>query len=230
MPRGEPSAISDANGAYSFTNLPTTPFTARLLVPNPGVQLTESPNGYKIDPANPGIPPYTYSWSNGQTGSCITVPAPPAGTSVVYTVNVTDSFNQRASASGTVFGQRCTINLTKSPNPANVCNSQSVSVTYTYVVTNSGDFFDASGTLVDDAGTPGNPGDDFTVGSWGPLAPGASATLTANRTLTISAPLTNTATASGTEGNVSVSKTATATVTPHRLDRSVIGGPPLAFS
>src|SRR5207244_3416720 len=118
--------------------------------------------------------------------------------------------------------------LHKSPNPANLCNSQSVAVAYTHVVTNSGDFFEASGTLVDDAGTPGNQGDDFGVGTWGPLAPGASQTLTATRTLNIAAPLTNTATASGTSGTGTVSKTATATVTPHlcQIDLAKAAFPP----
>jgi hypothetical protein len=84
-------------------------------------------------------------------------------------------------------------------------------VTYTYVVCNTGDFFSASGTLVDDNGTPGTTGDDVAVGSWGSLAPGACQTLT--HAFTLTGARTNLATASGTSGGKSVSATATATVT-----------------
>src|SRR6058998_1666174 len=58
----------------------------------------------QIDPSNPGIPPYTYLWSTGSTDRCITVPSPATGASASYSVQATDSFKQKASASSTVFG------------------------------------------------------------------------------------------------------------------------------
>jgi hypothetical protein len=116
-----------------------------------------------------------------------------------------------ATASATVTARTCSIGLTKTPSVNTVCTGGNTSVTYTYVVTNTGDFFSASGTLVDDNGTPANAADDISVGSWGPLAAGASQTLTNART--INATTTNTATASGTSGGKSVSATAQATVT-----------------
>src|SRR5207247_4027569 len=131
----------------------------------------------------------------------------------------------RKTATATVTPHLCAINLAKGLNPANVCVGQPAQVTYGYTVLNGGDFFTASGTLVDDAGTPGVPGDDFTVGNWGPLAPGQTQTLTAPRTITISGVLTNTATASGTSGTGTVSKTATATVTPHRCSIDLAKSP-----
>src|SRR5439155_22196226 len=88
----------------------------------------------------------------------------------------------------------------------------------------TGDFFAASGTLVDDNGTPGNPGDDATA-SWGPLAPGTTQTLTRPRTLNITGPLINTARATGTTGpggSASVSAQDTAIVVPHRCDIAVL--------
>jgi len=49
-------------------------------------------------------------------------------------------------------------------------------VTFTYIVTNTGDTYLSPIVIVDDNGTPGDPGDDFTVCTiTAPLAPGASA-------------------------------------------------------
>jgi hypothetical protein len=55
---------------------------------------------------------------------------------------------------------------------------------------------------VDDNGTAGNTSDDVTVGTWGPLAPGASQTLT--HTFTISHTTKNVAVASGSSGSSTV--------------------------
>lgn len=49
---GEPTALSNAQGDYSFTSLPATPSVARLLLPGPTVQLTEGANGYLLDPSH----------------------------------------------------------------------------------------------------------------------------------------------------------------------------------
>src|SRR5436189_1901846 len=107
--------------------------------------------------------------------------------------------------SATVTGHTCSISITEMQNKTNSFPTRSSSVLYTYVVTNSGDFFSASGSLTDD---------HFgAIGSWGPLAPGASQTLT--KVSAINATTVNIATASGTSDGKSVSASATATVTGH---------------
>src|SRR5439155_82365 len=110
-----------------------------------------------------------------------------------------DNINQKDSATGTVNGHRCEIAVLKSSSPSHVCSGKDASVAFSYTVTNIGDFFSASGTLVDDNGTPGSTGDDFTA-AWGPLAPGANQTLSQSRTLNLTSPLVNTARATGTTG------------------------------
>jgi hypothetical protein len=120
-----------------------------------------------------------------------------------------------ATASATVNAHNCSISLTKTPNKTDVCSSGYNSVTYTYVVKNTGDFFDASGSVSDDL--------LGSIGSFGPLAPGASATLT--KTATITTNTTNTGTATGTSGGVSVSATATATVNAHNCSISLTKTP-----
>src|SRR5262249_47687684 len=92
----------------------------------------------------------------------------------------------RAQASATDNADTCTISLTKTPSVSDVCAGANTQVTYTYVVTDAGDFFNASGSVTDDQ--------LGAVGSFGPLAPGASATLTKAGTINTTTP--NTATAS----------------------------------
>ena len=128
-----------------------------------------------------------------------------------------------ASASATVTARTCSISLTKTPSVDDICNGTSTSVTYTYVVTNTGNFFNASGTLSDDNGTAADLTDDIAVGSWGPLAPGGTATLTSTRS--ISATTTNVAVASGTSGTASVSATDDATVTARTCSISLTKTP-----
>jgi hypothetical protein len=126
-----------------------------------------------------------------------------------------------ATATATVNGHTCSISLTKTPDITDVCNGAGTEVTYTYVVKNTGDSFNASGSLVDDNGTALDTSDDITVGSWGPLAPGASATLTNKRA--INGSTTNIATASGTSSDsVSTAVSATATATVNGLDCSTV--------
>ena len=143
-----------------------------------------------------------------------------------------------ATAKATVNVHTCSISLTKTPDIKDVCNGAGTQVKYTYVVKNTGDFFNVSGTLVDDNGTPANPADDINVDGWGPLAPGASATLTNTRA--INATTTNIATASGTFTDASSTKvtaTATATVNGYTCEIDVskacedaAGGSPIPFS
>src|SRR5439155_233094 len=137
---------------------------------------------------------FSFGWGPLAPGQTKTVTVP-------RTVNITGALINTARATGTtgpggtatvsaqdttiVIPHRCTIDVLKSVTPSNVCAGKSADVTYSYTVKNSGDFFAASGTLADDAGTPGNPGDDFTLGSWGPLAPGGSQSFTRARTVNI---------------------------------------------
>ncbi len=76
-------------------------------------------------------------------------------------------------------------------------NAPSAPVTYTYRYTNTGETYLTTVVITDDAGTPANPADDFTVCTIpGPVAPGASGTCLATKTLT--GDRTNIAYASGT--------------------------------
>src|SRR5262249_18453970 len=107
-----------------------------------------------------------------------------------------------------VNAHTCTVSLTKTPDNKDVCTGANTTVTYTYVVTNNSDKFNASGSVSDDK--------LGSIGSFGPLAPGASQTLTKTATLTGSQ--TNTGTASATFSDSASPKataTATATVTGH---------------
>ena len=105
------------------------------------------------------------------------------------------------------------LSLTKTPSTLNVCNGANTPVTYTYVVTNDGTVA-LSGSVVDNNGTPGVPGDDVTVGTFTNLAPAASQTFT--QVFTVNGTRTNIATATGTSaGGQSATATATATVTGH---------------
>jgi len=122
-----------------------------------------------------------------------------------------------------VIPQRCEIALTKTPDVCEVQEGIATPVNYSYVITNTGDYFSASGTLVDDNGTPRDPSDDFTVGSWGPIAPGQSQTLSRQATLKLTSPVTNAALAAGTSGTAGVHADAYVTVTPHRCGITVAG-------
>ncbi len=105
-------------------------------------------------------------------------------------------------------GHTCTISLTKTAGTSDVCTGTNSPVTFTYVVKNTGDLFNVSGSISDDK--------LGSIGSFGPLAPGASATL--SKTATLTGAQTNIGTASGTftdSANTTASATASATVTGH---------------
>ncbi len=115
------------------------------------------------------------------------------------------------------------VDLSKTPSVTDVCSGANTSVTYTYVVTNSGETT-ISGTVVDDNGTPGVPADDVTVGTYTDLAVGDTATFM--RVTTVNATTTNIATTTATspDGLVATA-TATATVTAHDCDIEVTKSP-----
>jgi len=139
--------------------------------------------------------------------------ATPGGTSLGVTATDT------ASATVNVF--TCTIDVTKTASRTNVCATDA-SITYSYVVTNTGTAALLNVTAVDDNGTASLL-DDVTLTLVGltdvdgdtvadDLAPGASAT--ASRTVTLAGTKTNTVTASGlaaTPGGTSLGVTATDT-------------------
>lgn len=105
----------------------------------------------------------------------------------------------------------CTISLAKTASASAVCEGAGVPVTYTYVVTNHRATHSVSGSVSDDVSGG--------VGSFGPLAPGASATLT--KASAVEATTTNTATAAGTfddpKGTAAYAQ-ARVTVTAHHCD------------
>src|SRR5260221_668351 len=115
-----------------------------------------------------------------------------------------------ATAQATVTGRDCKITITKTAGTANVCNNAGTQVTYTYVVTNGANsFFNVSGTVSDDV--------LGSVGSFGPLAPGASSP-PLTKVGTVNGTVTNTGTANGTfddANKTTASATAQATVTGH---------------
>jgi uncharacterized repeat protein (TIGR01451 family) len=104
-----------------------------------------------------------------------------------------------------------------------VCSGSDTQVTYTYEVTNTGTAA-LTGTVVDDNGTPGNTGDDVTVGTFTGLAPGASQQFT--HAFTVNGTTTNTATASGTSaGGQTATDSTSATVNAHDCTISITKSP-----
>src|SRR6266540_3854407 len=118
-------------------------------------------------------------------------------------------------------GQGCGISVTKTPSVTDVCENRDTPVTYTYVVTNEGGTA-LTVNLVDDNGTPGVPGDDIDIdgGAGFSLAGHASQTFTSTRN--INTTTTNTVTATGTVGGFTFSDTATAKVTSHTCEISIV--------
>ena len=132
-----------------------------------------------------------------------------------------------ASASASVEIFSCMIEITKVPNVLEVC-AQNADVTYSYVVTNTGTAAIENLVVVDDGGTPGNPGDDVPITmSETSLAGGASAMATGSdtRNLSVLGPgdVTNIVTANATslESFAVDEAMADATVTVHTCALSV---------
>src|SRR5262249_55257048 len=88
-----------------------------------------------------------------------------------------------------------------------------------YVVKNTGEAA-VNGSVADDNGTPANPADDVTVGSFSGLAAGASQTFT--KAFAVNGTRTNTATATATDANgVKATASATAPVAGHNCTNGV---------
>jgi len=193
--------VTDVNGCSSSCDKTVT------LNPPPTCNITGNTNicggGTTSLCATAGMA--SYSWSTGSTQQCITVNA--AGN---YTVTITNSAGCTSSCTQAVTSTNCGISLTKTPSVCVVGQGTVTPVLFTYVVTNNSSSDPASGTIIDDNGTPGNTSDDVNVCSWGPIAPGATATCT--HTFNISNNYTNTAVANGVVANATVTATATASV------------------
>ncbi|HEX3867004.1 MAG TPA: putative Ig domain-containing protein, partial [Gemmatimonadaceae bacterium] len=128
--------------------------------------------------------PYTFSATRLPNGLTMSSSGTISGTPTIsgtfnYTVTVTDAggHSGTVNCSVTVAPSSPGIAITKSANPTVAAPGQSV--TYTYVVTNTGNTPLTSITVTDDNGTPNNPSDDFVVGTIASLPAGSSATLTA---------------------------------------------------
>src|SRR5207245_10598211 len=116
--------------------------------------------------------------------------------------------------SSTVPRHGCTIRLTQTPSVTTVRNLSTSPARRSSELKNTGDFFNVSGSVSDDK--------LGSIGSFGPLAPGASARLTTRATLT--GGQTNTGAATGTfDDSVPTTATATAsaTVTSHGCNISL---------
>jgi hypothetical protein len=148
------------------------------------------------------ITPVTMTASGGTgTGYTFTATGLPAGLSISstgtisgtptvtgtfnYTVTITDSAGNKGTSNCSVTCSAPTpkVSITKTASPTTAVFGQQV--TFTYVVTNTGNVALTNVTVVDDNGTPSWTSDDFTVGTVGtvaaPFAPGASKTFTSTR-------------------------------------------------
>ncbi|HWQ11726.1 MAG TPA: hypothetical protein VNL77_02940 [Roseiflexaceae bacterium] len=196
------------NAAVTYTYVVTNTGSVALTVNLSDDQLGDVDGGAGFT-LNPGqSQTFTASTTiNSTTTNTVTATGTSAGGQSVTT-----------SATATVTAHTCAISLTKTPSVANVCDGANTQVTYTYVVTNTSDFFSVAGTVTDDV--------LGSIGSYGPLAPGASATLT--KVATVNSSQTNTGTATGTftdPAGTSASASASATVVGHACTISVTKTP-----
>lgn len=150
------TTTTNPDGSYSFGSLPAATYT-----------LTESqPAGF--DQGMNTI---------GSLGGTETTHDTIAGIVVSGTAGTGYNFGEDLSPSA------AKISLVKTPDKTTVQPGEMV--TYTYVVTNNSPLPATNVTVRDDNATPGDPTDDFTVGTVASLAPGASQTFTATRSLPI---------------------------------------------
>lgn len=147
--------------------------------------------------------------SNAEGKVTFTYTGTNAGVDTINAAITVDGSRQTATASKTWEAGGFTISLTKTPSITDVCTDARTLVTYSYTVTNTSTSFNASGTVTD-------PDAVFVDDTFGPLAPGASETLTA--TATVNATTTNTGTANATFDDpaaTTATASSSATVTAH---------------
>jgi hypothetical protein len=157
------STNTDANGHYLFSGLCAGMYTVSF----------NQPSGYTRTVANAGCtnsvnPPY----SNQTDSKCVCAAGTPCGVCVTLDANNPINLNTDCGYIPAPPNWK----LFKSANSSFVLPGGTV--TYSYVVTNTGSLTITNITVVDDNGTPGYTNDDFTVGTIASLAPGAFQTFT----------------------------------------------------
>jgi len=150
---------------------------------------------------------------------------------VTNIVTADGAFNDPDATAGTdtdtatVTGHTCTIEVTKTPSQTSVCNGSTVD--YDYTVKNNSDQFDWTGDVVDDAGTPGDTSDDVVLANDVTINAGDTAPYE-NNGVTITGTVTNIVTADGAFNDPDATAgtdTDTATVTGHDCTISITKTP-----
>ena len=137
-----------------------------------------------------------------------------------------DTTNATDTDTATTAGHTCTITLTKTPDAEDICSGGTVQ--YSYVVHNNSDLFIWTGAITDDNGTPGVPGDDFTVASGVVVGPGTDSTTYTHDSVIALGSVTNIASADGNSDDAdatAASDTDDATVTGHDCTISITKTP-----
>jgi uncharacterized repeat protein (TIGR01451 family) len=167
--------------------------------------------------------PVESGWQNVETFNCTGELSPGTNTIEIYAVNYFNTGDYKSNPAGVIYK----LSYQYETNQVNFCNRQLIpeisiiktasdngtcpgsdplsasigdNVTYCYTIENTGNVTLSNISVSDDNGTA-NPGDDFTTNVPGTLDPGASTTVTASQTRTITeddlpGPIVNTATAS----------------------------------
>ena len=153
------STVTDSNGKYLFDGLCAGSYTVSF----------HTPAGYNPTLANQacnvgGMP------ADATDSDCDCTGGAPCGICVVLPANNSQNLTIDC---GYVSTNPC-LELTKTPDSATAAPGAEMG--YAYTVTNCGTNTLTNVAIVDDAGTPGFPGDDFTVAIVPSLGPGQSAT------------------------------------------------------